>query len=77
MTEEKFLSATDLVSRLNEYGVKCTRASIQRWMHLERPMPHHRPGGGGANIIFLWSEVYAWLKTAWFEQTPDQTNGAA
>jgi len=69
---EKFLSTPELIEKLNEYGLRGNKVKVHRWMNAERPMPHHRPGGPKGDPFFLWSEVYAWAKTAWFEQTPDR-----
>jgi hypothetical protein len=70
--QEKFLNTAELVERLTEYGLNGHRMKVNRWMKADHPMPHHRPGGAKGDPYFLWSEVYAWIKSAWFEQTADQ-----
>ena len=78
---EKFLTTAELIDRLKEYGLmkpdattQTGRVKVRRWMTRENPVPVHRPDGPNGPLYFLWSEVHAWVRTAWFSQTPDQTN---
>ena len=72
--EEKFLTPAGLIARLNEAGISANRQTIYRWMKRDNPVTHHRPEGPTGKIYFLWSEVYAWLKTACLTPAPDKSN---
>jgi|SoimicMinimDraft_4_1059732.scaffolds.fasta_scaffold23492_2 hypothetical protein len=82
--KEKFVDMAGIIEHLKEIGLikesvslESSRAKVIRWMDGPNPLPGHRPGGGRSPFYFLWSEVYAWAKTACFTPAPDNQSSAA